>query len=149
MLIHLFTCFFFLVGSLNPGNSWIEADNIQDESITNQYVQTLYWNLQTLTTVGYGNFSINTTAEISLTMVWILIGVAYQSILIGSLTTGVTEVYDEKRAHENYLNALDNFAKKHDFKEETLSNIRDFIYNNFPEMNQRADQDAMINELPA
>ena len=135
MLIHLFTCFFFLVGQLNPGNSWIEAAGIQDDNYKDQYVMTLYWNLQTLTTVGYGNFSISTTAEILLTMVWILIGVAYQSILVGSLTSGVTEVYDAKRAHEFYLNALDNFAKKHDFQEETLSNIRDFIYNNFPEMN--------------
>ena len=82
-------------------------------------------------------------------MVWILIGVAYNSILVGSLTSGVTEVYDAKREHEFYLNALDNFAKKHKFKEETLSNIRDFIYNNFPEMNVKADQDALIAELPA
>ena len=100
---------------------------------------TLYWNLQTLTTVGYGDFSVENNSEICLAMVWFLIGVAYQSILVGSLTSSVTEVYDEKRAHEAYLNALDNFAEKHDFKQETLSNIRDFIYNNFPDMNAKAE----------
>jgi len=150
LLIHLFTCFFYLAGSLNPsGNSWIEAAEIQDDTVSMRYVETLYWNLQTLTTVGYGNFSITTTQEIVVTMIWILIGVAYQSILVGSLTSGVTEVYDEKRAHESYLTALDNFAEKHDFDKVTLANIRDFIYNNFKEMNERADQDAMIGELPA
>jgi len=50
----------------------------------------VYWAIQTLTTVGYGDFGAYNTLEIAITCIWMFLGVAFYSFVVGSLTSAIT-----------------------------------------------------------
>ena len=50
------------IEDLNP-NTWVVRDGYQDLSISEIYMVSLYWAIQTITTVGYGNIAAGTFNE--------------------------------------------------------------------------------------
>ena len=50
--LHLCTCFYVFIGR-NEFNGWLLRNNLQDESYINLYIASLYYQITTLTTVGY------------------------------------------------------------------------------------------------
>jgi uncharacterized membrane protein YwzB len=56
-------------------------------SNSNLYLECVYWALQTVSTVGYGDFGANTVAELFLNVVWMVFGVGFYSFVIGNLTS--------------------------------------------------------------
>lgn len=67
ILCHFVGCFWiFIARSLNDeetiGDSWIEAGSFDDDMMQ-LYVVSLYFTMQTLTTVGYGDINIVTSSE--------------------------------------------------------------------------------------
>uniref|UniRef100_A0A6U4HCZ3 Ion transport domain-containing protein n=1 Tax=Phaeomonas parva TaxID=124430 RepID=A0A6U4HCZ3_9STRA len=76
LLTHWLACFFVLLGDPNgtdescaefavpPGDcTWLEVNQVFLRGIDYRYFLAVHWSVQTLTTVGYGNVSINTNAE--------------------------------------------------------------------------------------
>lgn len=67
LLCHFVGCLWiFIAKSLDDeevaGDTWIEAGEF-NETITHLYVVALYFTMQTLTTVGYGDISIVSSSE--------------------------------------------------------------------------------------
>ena len=83
-----------------------------------------YWAYQTLTTVGYGDFGCNNVSEILITLVWMLIGVAFYSFVLGSLTAIITSIKNQSDNLNNKLKALENFAKETDLDPELWQKLR-------------------------
>eukprot|EP00347_Sterkiella_histriomuscorum_P006811 403351340 len=57
---HWMACFYFAVGYQQLDSeytSWIIEANIKDESVGKQYIFALYWAIQTMCTVGYGDLT--------------------------------------------------------------------------------------------
>ena len=52
----------------------------------------MYWAFQTLTTVGYGDFGAYNAYEMLVTCIWMFIGVAFYSFVVGSLTSAITDI---------------------------------------------------------
>ncbi len=53
------------------------------------YVLGLYWALQTITTVGYGDFGSGNFGELLITTIWMCIGVAFYSFTVGAVTSTI------------------------------------------------------------
>jgi hypothetical protein len=51
------------------------------------YLECVYWALQTVATVGFGDFGANTVAELYLSLVWMIFGVGFYSFVIGNMTS--------------------------------------------------------------
>ena len=60
--LHFCTCFFIFIGKNGPGN-WIVKNNLQDKSFLDIYIASLYYQMKTLTTVGYGDITITNGFE--------------------------------------------------------------------------------------
>ena len=60
--LHLCTCFFVFIGR-NEFQGWILQNNLQDKSYIDLYISSLYYQMTTLTTVGYGDISANIGSE--------------------------------------------------------------------------------------
>ena len=60
--LHFSTCFFIFIGR-NEFQGWILFNNLQDKSFIHTYVASLYYQMTTLTTVGYGDISATNDLE--------------------------------------------------------------------------------------
>jgi hypothetical protein len=54
--LHFCTCFFIFIGK-NEFHGWITKNNLQDKTFFDIYITSLYYQMTTLTTVGYGDIS--------------------------------------------------------------------------------------------
>jgi len=87
-LVHLVGCFWFLQAKLddfNPDTWLVRLDYINEDSGI-QYLASLYWALQTLTTVGFGDINAFTLIEKIMAIVWMLFGIGFYSFTIGNLS---------------------------------------------------------------
>ena len=66
----------------------------------------LYWITQTVITVGYGDIGAETTQEQLLAIFAMFIGVIFFSLIIGSLTSLITDSDIKKKKFDQKLNQL-------------------------------------------
>lgn len=77
ILINVFGCLWFLVA---------RYEGIADgEFSSSEYITNLYWGIQTVTVVGYGDIVASTSMQYNLIIIWIFVGVGFYSFTIGNL----------------------------------------------------------------
>lgn len=96
------TCLWYLFATFedNIYDTWVGGRGIVDSSIGDQYAESFYWAFQTVTTVGYGDFGINTRSEYAAALLWMIVGVNFYAYTIGNVTSLIANS-DNKR---NILN---------------------------------------------
>ena len=93
MLLCHFVCCIWIFTAKNfhkmekEGDNWIEAGDFQDFTMGQLYLTSFYFSVTTITTVGYGDISGNSTPERLICLALHLIGVLSYSFASGSLTT--------------------------------------------------------------
>lgn len=93
-MVHLMSCFWFLSAKFNDFeyNSWVAVRGIIDHDDGYQYLTSVYWSLQTITTVGYGDIPAKTTTEQVLSVLWMVFGVGFYSFTIGNLSSVIASM---------------------------------------------------------
>ena len=58
LLSHCTACFYYFTARLSDFDeeTWVARYEIIDYGVFMKYITALYWSIQTLTTVGYGNY---------------------------------------------------------------------------------------------
>ena len=69
-------------------------------STLQKYLESTYWALQVLTTIGYGDFGAGTTSEYVLNLIWMFVGVAYYQVVWGQIVS----ILSAETSNENILN---------------------------------------------
>lgn len=89
VLIHLIACFWYLSATFedNIWDTWVGARGIPESDMFYKYLSAFYWAFQTVTTVGYGDFSVSTDNEYYLCAIWMLVGVTFYSFTIGQVSS--------------------------------------------------------------
>ena len=149
-LVHISACLYYLSARMNNfGNdTWVlQTDNI-DTSIITSYCLSVYWAFQTLTTVGYGDFGCYNGYEILITCIWMFLGVAFYSFVVGSLTSTISSMNSQFENLSGKIKALDEFAIETGLDPVLHNQVKSFLMNNYLELFARVDEEALINELP-
>jgi hypothetical protein len=109
--IHCFTSFWLAMSQFDYENNWLAnklavlRDNGEDidiktaESQIRVYFLALYFVMQTITTVGYGDVNPTNTKERIFVIFMMLVGVVSFSFIAGGLTSIIT-VLDDKKSEE-------------------------------------------------
>lgn len=94
---HIYCCFWFFQAKLLdfPNDCWVVVKGFQDDTPGRQYLVSYYWAFQTLTTVGYGDISAESTVEKLMACLWMIFGVGFYSYTIGNMTQIVQSLDDE------------------------------------------------------
>lgn len=109
----------------------------------------MYWALQTLTTVGYGDIHAYSVSEKIAALAWMIIGVGFYSFTIGNLSSIINTI-DVKAAHlQQKLNILTEFAKRTKLPDDVQNRIKRFLENNHNEHLSLFDQKQLLSEIPA
>lgn len=106
-IAHLVACMWYAVGRTDSSKSWlisISLDSaglaIDTESL--QYVQSMYWAIVTMTTIGYGDIVAHSNNERLLNIAVMAVGVSFFGYVIGTISNLVTNLdvaaarYDER-----------------------------------------------------
>ena len=101
-LVHLFSCIWYLTAKLDDlnDNTWPVRKGLIYSSTFLLYCESVYWAIQVLTTVGYGDFGAATTAEYIINLIWMLVGVGFYQIVFGQVISIIT-------AHSSNASMLD------------------------------------------
>ena len=81
-------CFWYMAATFEDSiwDTWVGDRDIVNREISYKYLNAFYWAFQTVTTVGYGDFSISTKSEYLLSFLWMIIGVNFYSFTVGNVT---------------------------------------------------------------
>ena len=114
-MVHIMACIWFLFASLedNLYETWVGSRNIVDSSMGQQYFESVYWAFQTVTTVGYGDFSISTPNEYILALLWMIVGVNFYSFTIGNVSSIIASMDSKAALLNSKLNTLNEYSKKY------------------------------------
>jgi len=95
-LVHLFACiWFFIAGFTRKYDSWVDMMGLWDEPSSFKYLVSIYWALQTVTTVGFGDIGITHIEEYLLVIFWMLFGVSVYTFTIGIVSSIIASI-DQK-----------------------------------------------------
>ena len=145
--LHILSCIHIFIGKHTyPG--WIYANDFQNYSILNLYMISVYYLIQTMTTVGYGDISSDSFVEIIFRIILLAVGIICYSWLISSISNGINK---ESYASMNFSNEciiLENIRREHrDLPFKIYNDIKKHLeYKNFHQ--QIYDKNLLINSLP-
>lgn len=147
-LIHLMTCFWFMAATLEEDLSitWVGGRDIIDASVGDQYLHSFYWAFQTITTVGYGDFSVNTTAEFILALFWMMVGVTFYQYTIANVSSIIANLDNKQQQVNNKINTLNEYALKYQLPVQTHKKIMNYFNNN--SRVSTSEWEELFQELP-
>jgi hypothetical protein len=121
--------------------------NIQDESNSVKYLYAVYWALQTLTTVGYGDIPADTNSEKIVSIFWMVFGVGFYSFTIGNLSSFITTIDAKGAQLRAKIQTIEEFARKHDLPKDLEIRMKSLTTN----QNEvtKHDQKKLLQELPS
>lgn len=146
VLVHVFSCLWFLQSKMQDHNpdTWVARYVAQDLETKIQYLISVYWACQVLTTVGYGDFGVGNTTEIYMTIFWMIFGVAFYSFVIGNIQSIITKIDEDTEDLVNKLKALEKFKKKNNLKESVYRRIKKFLEQNYNNLKWTMDFDELL-----
>ncbi|CDW71963.1 cation channel family protein [Stylonychia lemnae] len=149
-MVHLMACFWFLSAKFNDFeyDCWVMARQIEDMDDGYQYLTSVYWALQTITTVGYGDIAANTQVEQILSILWMVFGVGFYSFTIGNLSSVIASMDTKNSILKQKLTTLSDFSKRILLPPTLEQRIKRFLENNNKDITSIDDQERLLNELP-
>jgi voltage-gated potassium channel len=90
------------------------------------YLNALYWCVQTLTTVGYGDFPPQTPAEKIYAMFAMFLGVGIYGYVIGNIASLLTKIDPARVHHQENMQRLEAFMRSRGIPGALQARIRDY-----------------------
>ncbi len=149
---HFLCCFWFAVGvDQNEGGvtiaGWRTQNEMQNATMSVQYVTALYWSLTTMTTVGYGDISAYTTMEKIYAVVAMLIGGFAFGLIVGSLTNIISASNPAEALRKARLSEIASWMAARKVPQELRDQVYDY-YRNLLLHKVGIDEQGLMRELP-
>lgn len=111
------------------------------------YVESVYWSLTTVATIGYGDITPNGTAQVLYTMLVMLIGVGVFSFAIGSVAGLLANLDAAKLEHRRKMEKVHGFLEYHGLPAALRSRVLAY-YRYVHESRFAWGEDRLLDELP-
>jgi len=114
LAVHLMACLWFFIPTMEEMGveTWVVRYGIVDNSVSDKYVNCLYWAMTTLATVGYGDIVPSTVTEKIVAIGWMLFGVFFFSFVVGSIANVINSADSKRNLLMSKLAAIDEFASE-------------------------------------
>ena len=76
VMTHIVACFWYMMADTEGPEvvTWVTVHGIQDKSVAEKYLASLYWAYTTMLTVGYGDITPRTDGELIFSIIWMCLG---------------------------------------------------------------------------
>ena len=106
-IIHCFVCFHIFIGKHSFSN-WLKLTNSENESLFFIYIESLYFLVTTLTTVGYGDITCKSFEERIFQIILLAVGSIFYSYIISTIGNFIKNDSHAKIKYNDDLNILEN-----------------------------------------
>lgn len=111
------------------------------------YITSLYYTFTSLTSVGFGNVSANTTAEKVFTIVMMLIGALMHAVVFGNVTAIIQRMYSRRSLYQSKWRDLKDFMALHQMPKELKQRMQDYFQTVWS-LNHGIDMTEILKEFP-
>ena len=148
VICHLLACFLYFGANFNADNTnnWVFQYGIQDLTLEEKYLASLYWTVTSLCTVGYGDIKPASDIERGIVVFVELAGVFFYSYTIGTITSLMSEMDKKKALLERNIKILQDISSRYniprrfyeklksalEYNQQVFSNERNQIISNLP-----------------
>jgi len=147
LFCHLMSCFWYMVGDLNDSpDNWIMRFDFLDQPNFDCYIASIYYVVQTVVTVGYGDISSGNTLERTFSCFLMFIGVFLYSFTIGSLSSLLSNLDSKSAQLDTQLNTLIQLKSQYNLDEELYSRLKVGVKYGLTRYN--FDKVEFLNNLP-
>ena len=139
------SCVFIFLGK-NSYPSWITNFGFEEESFIKLFFLCIYYLIETVTTVGYGDLTCITVAEKVFGIIIEFIGIIAYSWVVTSISNYVKSQSDQKEEYFNKYKILEDIKMKYpDLNDDLFERINRYIKH---KQNNEDQEKNLIEELP-
>lgn len=149
LINHWVACAWFMIGSweTSSGDSWLISKSLQSVGKRTQYMNSLYWAITTLTTVGYGDITPTTEIEITFTLMVMFLGVSMYAYIIGSVSSLISNLDAAQARYREKLDQIQTYMRENKISPTLQQKIRDYYQYRWIENRDIRDY-HILEELP-
>ena len=144
--LHIVACIFIFIGK-NDYPNWIENFNFNYKNFYEIYLISIYYTIETLTTVGYGDISCISIREKIFGLFMEVIGICAYSWALAQISNYIKVLNEKTEELLNKINILNDIKA-------TYPNLPNDLYDrilrylNYNHLYIKKDKNIIINELP-
>jgi len=143
----LFGCFSALISHWIACGWLIIGESQNSGSNISPYLQSLYWTVTTLTTVGYGDITPVTTIGTVYTMFVMVLGVGFYGYVIGNAASLLANLDAAKAEHNKHLEQVNSFIKYRHIPEDLQNRMHQY-YKYMWESGLAHSESSVLDSLP-
>ncbi|XP_025832214.1 potassium voltage-gated channel subfamily H member 8-like [Agrilus planipennis] len=121
--------------------------SIENVSHVDSYVTALYFTCSSLTSVGFGNVSANTTNEKIFSICTMLIGALMHAVVFGNVTAIIQRMYSRRSLYHTKWRDLKDFLTLHQIPKELKQRMQDYFQTMWS-LNHGLDIQEILREFP-
>eukprot|EP00878_Enallax_costatus_P022606 GHUV01023998.1.p1 GENE.GHUV01023998.1~~GHUV01023998.1.p1 ORF type:complete len:850 (+),score=127.25 GHUV01023998.1:227-2776(+) len=151
-LLHWAACTFWFI-AVQEGDqtqTWVsqEKDTIAGRSVVELYVFSFYWAIVTFATLGYGDVTPSTTAEILFTICYIAINLIVWAYILGTITLLVTKQDEETGAYRARMSALTKYCTANNLSPDLKHTMAGLLRLHMSLQNETLDDEQVLAVYP-
>ncbi|XP_024084658.1 potassium voltage-gated channel subfamily H member 8 isoform X2 [Cimex lectularius] len=136
----------FIVGWLHALAERLKVD-IDNVSKSESYVTALYFTCSSLTSVGFGNVSANTSYEKIFSIITMLIGALMHAVVFGNVTAIIQRLYLRRSLYQTKWRDLKDFLTLHQVPKVLKQRMQDYFQTMWS-LNHGIDINQTLREFP-
>ncbi|XP_051164446.1 potassium voltage-gated channel subfamily H member 8 isoform X2 [Leptopilina boulardi] len=160
LVAHWLACIWYVIAEkerLRNDKEWdlgwihILADRlkipVQNVTRMDSYVTALYFTCSSLTSVGFGNVSANTTFEKIFSILTMLVGALMHAVVFGNVTAIIQRMYSRRSLYQSKWRDLKDFLVLHQIPDELKQRMQDYFHTMWS-LNHGIDIHETLKEFP-
>ena len=146
-IFHCLICYYIFIGQHTYPN-WIVKTNAENESFFDIYIESFYFLVTTITTVGYGDITCSSFGERIFHILLLAIGSIFYSYIISTIGNYIKNDSNAKIKYNNDLSILENIRIAYsDMPFKLYKNIRRYLESKSSSQ-EKYDINSLIDGLP-
>jgi len=148
-IIHLMTCGLIFLPQIQDSDGWLDANEVTDMSMGDQYIVAMYWASMTVSTIGYGDISLVTQAERVYASICMMVGATAYAFIVGQLCGLIVNLDKEGSQFTNELSDLNQYMTAQGLTQAQQRQVRRFYGYSKEARGLRSKEKLLSNLSPA